>query len=444
MKKFGFGKKSEGDDNGRKSAGLFGRKKPAAEEENPYAQQPAEDSYARMTPYQQARANLAAGPQASRPGAAGLPSGPRPGAGGLPSGPGPAQRNAYSTPPPSYQGSPQVSGGYAPDKFGAAGGYGSNRYDSGASAYGSAGATSALPSQRVPTRGLGGYGGLGPADEKANRDELLAGARERQAAPPPYVSTDNNGTEASGATNGSYGGSGYGERRELTAEEQEEEEYQSIVKEGKQMKRDDVASLQRSNQKALEVLEIARGTTARLGEHEERLRNTEKNLDIANFHHKIADDKTRELGTLTRSMFAVHVPNPFTKGKREAQLEQAVLGRHREERGVSEATRSAAFRAQQQMERDFKEAEALGLTRAPPPNSEQAKARRKQFKFDDDDAEEEELEDGIDQGLDDLKQTAKQIHKYAQMQGHIVEQQNHLIDVLGDKVSHARSTTLRV
>lgn len=437
MKKFGFGKKAEGDDDDRNRAGLFGRKKPAPQEENPYAQQPAEDPYARMTPYQQARANLAAGPQISRPSAAGLPSGPRPGAGGLPSGP--AQRNGYGTPPPSYQGSPQVGGGYAPDKFGAAGGYGGSRYDTGASGYGGAGTTPAFQtSARFASRGPGGYGGLGPADEDANRDELLAGARQRHAIPPSYVSTDNNDFAAPSAINGTNGGGGggYGEQRELTAEEQEEEEYQSIVNQGKQMKRDDLSSLQRSNQVALQTLDIARGTTARLGEQEERLRNAERNLQIADFHHKIANDKTRELKTLNRSMFAVHVANPFTKGKREAQLEQAVLGRHREDRDVSEATRRDAFRANQQNEQDFKEAEALGLRRAPAPDSEAARARRKELMFDENDSEEEQLENGIQEGQEELSRNIGQLKKFAEIQGKMVDRQIILTERMTEQASY--------
>lgn len=202
------------------------------------------------------------------------------------------------------------------------------------------------------------------------------------------------------------------------------------------MKRDDVSSLQRSNQIALAALETARGTAARLGEQEERLRNTEKNLDIANFHHKIAVDKTRELKTLNRSMFAVHVSNPFTKGKREAQLEQAVLDRHREERDISEGTRRDAFLAAQQTERDFKEAEALGLRRAPAPDSEAAKARRKQLMFDENDSEEEQMEKDIDEGLDQMSHNVGQLRKFAEVQGTMVERSIGVIDRLDPKVGH--------
>jgi len=436
MKKFGFGKKSEGDDDDRNRSGLFGRKKPAAQEENPYAQQPAEDPYARMTPYQQARANLAAGPQAPRPGAAGLPSGPRPGGGGLPSGPGPAQRNAYGTPPPSYQGSPQVGGGYAPDKFGAAGGYGSNRYDSGASSYDPTGAPSAPPSQRIPTRGPGGYGGLGPADDDAARDQLLGGARQRQDAPPSYVPSDNK-NESSGTGGDAYGG-GYGEQRELTEEELEKQEYGDI----KNKINDTLSQTDQSLDRTLAMLDQATdtgtSTLARLAGQRERLHNTQKNLDLAANQHRIATDKTKELETLNRSMFAVHVSNPFTSKQRLAEKDQQVLERHRMERENREAIRKQQFYATQNMEKTFNE-----LSRPARANGgANAATARSKYAFAEEDSDDEwveaqaQKEASINGKLDMASEGMKRLHTLAVRQGQEVAEQNDLIDVLQKDVSH--------
>ncbi|OIW35319.1 hypothetical protein CONLIGDRAFT_627381 [Coniochaeta ligniaria NRRL 30616] len=435
MKKFGFGKKSEGDDDDRKRGGLFGRKKPAAQDDNPYAQQPAEDPYARMTPYQQARANIAAGPQAPRPGAADLPSGPRPGGGGLPNGP--AQRNGYGTPPPSYQGSPQVGGGYAPDKFGAAGGYGGNRYDTGDSAYGSAGPTSALPSQRFQSRGPGGYGGLGPADKEDNRDELLAGAPQRQPPPPSYASTDNNNSGTSGATGNSYGG-GYGEQRELTEEELEKQEYRNIKNQISDTLDQSNNSLDNSLQRLDDTLETGTGTLARLGRHREMLHNTQRNLDLAANQHRIAEEKTKELDTLNRSMFAVHVSNPFTSKQRLAEKDQRVLQRHEMEREQREGIRRDQFHANQNMEKTFKElsrpVQAKGLISA-----DAAEARSKySFAQDDSDGEEyvgavAEKNQAIDYKLVKVSERVEKLRQVAVAQGSEIEEQNTLITDLHDR-----------
>jgi protein transport protein SEC9 len=126
MKKFGFGKKGEGDEDSNRSA-LFGSRKnkaPANPGANPYAQQPTgadpyaqeDNKYANMghvgpsgpSPYQQAKQ------QYTSP------------AGGLPSGPGP---NRYGTPPAVNRAPAANGGGYGADKYGSGGGYGSNRYD---------------------------------------------------------------------------------------------------------------------------------------------------------------------------------------------------------------------------------------------------------------------------------------------------------------------------
>ncbi|KAH8910724.1 hypothetical protein BR93DRAFT_286759 [Coniochaeta sp. PMI_546] len=431
MKKFGFGKKSEGDDDDRNRAGLFGRKKLAPQEENPYAQQPAEDPYARMTPYQQARANLAAGPQAPRPGAAGLPSGPRPGAGGLPSGP--AQRNGYGTPPPSYQGSPQVGGGYAPDKFGAAGGYGASRYDAGASGYGGAGATPASQtSARFASRGPGGYGGLGPAEEDANRDELLAGARQRHAAPPSYMSTDNSTSDASGATGG-YGG-GYGEQRELTAEELEKEEFNSIKNQIKDVRKQTVNSSGNAAMQMENSINVGRGILVRLGEQGERLHNTEKMLDLAHNQSRIAEEKTGELKTLNRSMFAVHVSNPFTSTSRQALKDQQVIEQHRLDAEQRDATRKSAYAGTQAMEQTFRDMDRptlLGQTSRS--NAERSKYMIEEDSDEEGAAEDNRDEDEIERNIQAMERNAPTLKYVAQALGAEVDRQDTVITRLGHK-----------
>lgn len=122
--------------------------------ENPYATP--------ITPYQQARNDLA---QGARPGGPGAP-------GGLPSNP---RANSYasSTAPPPYQ-SPSVAGDnnrFGDEKFGNQNGYGSNRYDNdNASAFSA--------NQRRP----GGYGGFG---DDAGSNDLFGGASARYVPPQP-------------------------------------------------------------------------------------------------------------------------------------------------------------------------------------------------------------------------------------------------------------------
>lgn len=426
MKKMGFGKKSDGDEDPNRS-GLFGRKK-APVDDNPYAQQPAEDPYARKTPYQQARA--------------GLPGGPRPGGGGgLPSGPGP---RASGGPPPPYSNSPQPSvgsgggGGYGSDKLGATGGYGTNRYDnSNAPAYGSGPRQSPAPS-RGPTRGPGGYGGLGRTDTSAtddNRDALFSGAQSRYQ----QASNDRYGQGQSGTAGGSY--DGYGAQRELTEEEQEQEDVRNMSNQIRDVRQESVRTLDRSLAMADQAIETSLGTYARLGAQSERLYNTEKNLDLAANQSRIAGEKASELKTLNRSMFAVHVSNPFTSGKRAAQRDQDVLDKHREERDRRQATRQDAFAASQRMESSFRD-----ITRQQPqgllgmPKTSAAERSKHLFVDDDEDPElaeqDERDEEAIDNKLSELHGRVGMLNTIGRRMGEEVDSQIGHIDRIAAKVSN--------
>jgi hypothetical protein len=84
----------------------------------------------------------------------------------------------------------------------------------------------------------------------------------------------------------------------------------------------------------------------RLGAQGERIHNTERNLDLASNQNRLAAEKAREIKTLNRSMFAVHVANPFTSGKRVKEREDEVLRLAKEDRERRDATRAAAWSTQ--------------------------------------------------------------------------------------------------
>lgn len=392
MKKFGFGKKSDDGDDANRNA-LFGRKKAApAASDNPYAKQGGNDpyadnaKYANVSSYQQARAGLNGAPV----GGAGAPQ----------------QSNPYAA---------SGGGGYGADRYGSGGGYGGNRYDS-AGAQPVAGA-----------RGPGGYGGFGGDEPDTNRDALFAGASERQAqkqAPAPTGGAYGQ-QPPSGADGGSYGG--YGEARQLTAEEQEEADYQAILAEKRQLQQESASSVSRSVQMARQANEVGRATLARLGAQGERLNNTEKHLDLAANQNKIAQDRAAELKTLNRSMFAVHVGNPFTSKQRQLKADEEVLSRHRNERDAREATRREGFNANQRMESTFKD-----LDRSAPRAPAGRKKDYGKFNLDDEEGA-DELEDQIDDGLNELEGQVSMMNMVGRAIGKEVDSQNKQIDRIMNK-----------
>ncbi|KAH7326752.1 hypothetical protein B0I35DRAFT_508903 [Stachybotrys elegans] len=400
LQKFGFSRKGDdaSDDSNRNA--LFGRKKasPAAQSDNPYAQQNASDpyadsqKYANMTPYQKARAEVGGGP------------------GGAPS---PAPQNSG----PGGYGAP--SSGYGADRYGSGGGYGSNRYNS-------------APPPAASARGPGGYGGFGRQGDEPddNRDALFSGAQERQAnkqqsGPAGGAYGQTGATGSPGAQGGTYGG--YGEDRELTAEEQEEADVQNILAEKRRIQQESASSVGRSLAMAQAANEVGRATLARLGAQGERLHNTEKNLDLAANQNKIAQDRAAELKTLNRSMFAVHVGNPFTSKQRQARADEQVMERHRSEREQREATRREGYNATQRMESTFRDINNAGGPRP--------QARKKDYgKFNLDDEEgADEIEDQIDDGLNELSNQVSMMNMVGRAIGREVDQQNNQIGRIMEK-----------
>ncbi|KAK3192829.1 Protein transport protein S9 plasma membrane t-SNARE [Lecanicillium sp. MT-2017a] len=427
MKKFGFGKKGDDGDDANRNA-LFGsrKKQQPSQSDNPYAQKGANDPYAQpagndpyadsakyanVTPYQAARSQVGSGPQGGPPGpgnAGGRPGGPPGGPQGGPQG-GPPSQGGY--------------GGYTSDRYGSGGGYGSNRYDNNAGSDRYGGASSA--------RGPGGYGGFGrPGDNEPdnNRDALLGGAQER------YTQRQHATAPTSGAAQpdqtgaaDSYGG--YGEQRELTEEEQEEAEYQAILAEKRQLQQESASSVSRSVQMARQANEVGRSTLARLGGQGERLYNTEKNLDLAANQNKIAQDRAAELKTLNRSMFAVHVSNPFTSKQRQQRADEEVMNRHRAERDERENTRREGFAANQRMESTFRDINMSGMGR-----TQQQRTKKDYGKFNLEDEEgADELEDQIDDGINELEGQVSMMNMVGRAIGKEVDSQNKQIDRIMNK-----------
>jgi len=164
----------------------------------------------------------------------------------------------------------------------------------------------------------------------AGRQALFGDAKERaeqrlQASAPSYEY--NPGQD--GGEGRSYGA--YGDRQ-LTAEEEEEEDITATKQEIRFMKQQDVASTRNALQMAAAAEESGRSTLARLGDQGERIHNTEKNLDLAANHNLAAEDKYKELKRLNRSMFAPNVSNPFTGKERRARRDEEIYERHRKER----------------------------------------------------------------------------------------------------------------
>jgi hypothetical protein len=429
MKKFGFKKSDkDGDDESSSRRALFGSrsrdKSPQPPQgSNPYAQPIPTD------PYTRAKANAGVAPPRAQPGFDQS----------VPNGYGGAGDVKHPDAPVGNQ-----AGGYAPNRYGNQGGYGADRYGSGADNSRSAGAGSRY--------GPSGYGGLGAGDPNdpsadTNRDALFGGAQERAqnqpqagAPPPPYsAGGPTGGYGSSGSYGGGYGGDDSGaittastyQERALTAEEEEEEEVGAVKQEIRFVKQGDVASTRNALRVAAQAEETGRNTLARLGAQGESILDTERALDIASSQNRIAEEKSRELKTLNKSMFAVHVANPFTGSARRRERDEKLLNTHREERATREGTRQEAFQTNVRMDRTFREIERE--SGKPGQKGKKIMSERAKYQFEAD-SEDEAMEDEIDQNLDLLSGAAGRLNGLARATGKELEEQNRHLERITGKV----------
>ncbi|PGH01955.1 hypothetical protein AJ80_08937 [Polytolypa hystricis UAMH7299] len=416
MKKLGFSKRSEsGDDDGNRLA-LFGsrsKNKSPAPDSNPYAQPPP-----RTDPYSLEKAKVTGNPS---PGGYGLPSGPKQNYGGQ------GNQNGSTKSQNPYGGS---NGGYSASKQGDQGAYGGDRYGGGGG-----GNTSRY--------GPSGYGGLGrtdPNDPNAgddNRAALFGGARERyeereqgpsSRPPPSYSESDPANPNPNSAASG--GGPTPYQDRQLTAEEEEEEDVQATKQEIRFVKQQDVASTRNALRLAAQAEESGRGTLARLGAQGERIYNAEKNLDLAANQNRMAEEKSRELKKVNKSMFAMHVANPFTSDERRRARDEAIIDRHQQERIQREDTRMAAFRTEQRMQETFKDMSRQGA--AAPAQHKSSLAERSKYQFEAD-SEDDEMENEIESNLTALHGAAGRLNALARATGREIEEQNSHLDRIAGK-----------
>lgn len=403
-----FKKSGDGDEDSSRRA-LFGsrsKSKSPAPPANPYAKPIPTD------PYTRAKINAGVAPPPDMPG----------GQLGGPPGAGPSGGNSAFPSDNKY-------GGYGPNKYGNQGGYGGDRFGSG-------------PAPSSNSRyGPGGYGGLGSTDPNnaaatdPNREALFAGAQDRlqqsqpSGMPPPYSEG------SSGYDGGSGGGDGYNtalyQERQLTAEEEEEEEIRAIKEEMRFVKQGDVSSTRNALRVAAQAEEVGRETLARLGAQSERIHDTESHLDVAAIENRIAQDKAKELKTLNKSMFAVHVSNPFTSAQRRRERDERVLNTHREDRETHEGTRSDAYKTTQRMERTFRNIEKEAAKSAGPAKKNVSERAKYQFEAD---SEDEAMEDEIDQNLNLIQGAAGRLNGLARATATELDEQNRLLERITKKV----------
>ncbi|RPB17098.1 hypothetical protein P167DRAFT_480023 [Morchella conica CCBAS932] len=298
----------------------------------------------------------------------------------------------------------------------------------------------------------GGYGSSGVNKNEDPRGQLFGGAGQRQQQQqqqqqqqkyhaPPTQGGYGRKDEYSGQ-HGGYGHQGvqgqqggYGQQsntdRNLTEAEEEEEDVEAVKQQIRFTKQESVASSRNALRVAAQAEETGRNTLARLGAQGERLYNTEKNLDLASSHSRVADQKARELKVANGSMFAIHMKNPLRSASRAKQEEARILARHQEEREERERTREFGFESKNGVGRALN-----GNGGYSKPSSKMSLAERSKYQFEADESDDEK-EREIENNLDALGAVTGRLRNLAMATGQEVDRQNVQIDVImrkSDKV----------
>jgi hypothetical protein len=308
--------------------------------------------------------------------------------------------------------------------------------------YGGYGAPAAPPGGRGEGGGYGGYGGARNDSADPNRDQLFGGASQRQQ---PYAEKPNQAGGYGGygqqqqqpsggygqSNSGGYGqgaSGGYNPDRQLTAEEEEEEDVEAVKQQIRFTKQESVASTRNALRVAAQAEETGRNTLGRLGAQGERLHNTEKNLDIASNHNRIAEQKARELKTLNGSMFAIHMKNPLQSSARAQEEERRILERHQSEREERDKTREFGFQSKNHVGNALKG----GSGGYGAPSAKMSLAERSKYQFEGDESDDEK-EREIDNNLDALGAVTGRLRNLAMATSQEVDRQNSQIDKIMKK-----------
>lgn len=348
----------------------------------------------------------------------------------------PSTSSGYSS-APSYtsqtSGNPYASRNNAPSNA-PSGGYGG---------YGAPSAPSA-PSGGGGYGGYGGYGGSRDTTPDPNRDQLFGGASQRNQQHPEkpnqaggyggYGQQQPRQQQPSGYGQPSSGGygqggpEGYNPDRQLTAEEEEEEDVEAVKQQIRFTKQESVSSTRNALRVAAQAEETGRNTLTRLGAQGERLHNTEKNLDIASNHNRIAEQKARELKTLNGSMFAIHMKNPLASKARAQEEERRILERHQSDREERDKTREFAFQSKNHVGNALKGNGGYGG-----PSTKMSLAERSKYQFEGDESDDEK-EREIENNLDALGSVTGRLRNLAMATSQEVDRQNVQIDKIMKKV----------
>jgi len=220
------------------------------------------------------------------------------------------------------------------------------------------------------------------------------------------------------AGGGSPASSPYGQQQQVT-----EEDVDGVKQQIRDVKQDSLASTRNALRKLEEAEQSGSNTLNMLGQQGEMLSRIEGNVQASQAHADMAAEKTSELKTANRSIFAVHVKNPFSSKKRHEAEAQAILDMQRQQREEKDSIRSKNYESQQRVNSTLKNPHAPGA----PASGNGYIDPRYQFEAD---PEDNATESEINQNLDLMGGALSRLKGMALTMGEETASQNTRLDTL--------------
>ncbi|KAG9069495.1 hypothetical protein KI688_010398 [Linnemannia hyalina] len=250
-----------------------------------------------------------------------------------------------------------------------------------------------------------------------------------------YGSNQQGGNQYGGQQyNNNYGG--YGDRNQVQPGQETEEDVDRVSQQIRDTRQESVNSTRNALRALQEAEESSGRTMGQLGEQSEQLGRIERSLDSAQIHADNAQEKAGELKTVNRSMFAIHIKNPFNSTKkRERELEEAKR-KAAEELAQREAIHREEYQTKQRIDMAMGKSaygRAPGNTNNYSNDGRGGPGERSAYAFENT-AEDDSQENEIDQNLDAMGGYLARLKTSAMTMNQEVNRQN-------ERMTHVTSKT---
>ncbi|KAJ2016294.1 Protein transport protein S9 plasma membrane t-SNARE [Coemansia sp. RSA 2337] len=233
----------------------------------------------------------------------------------------------------SYSRTPAGGSSYGGAAYGSAGSSrnpSSTLSNNNAPRYGS----SSVPERQPPPNSSGSRSGK----ERPYGSGVDGASRPRAGQPPPAIGGGVRGyASAARESRGQYGNSNYRQgQQQYGNEEDDEEDVDAIKARITQVKKETLDSTRNSLRTLEQTEKIGAETLGKLGQQTEQLNRIDRTLEMTNIQAENSIEDTAKLRTLNKSIFHMHVKNPFSGKKRREQELAKLQAEQERERLVDE------------------------------------------------------------------------------------------------------------